>query len=340
MKSSRDFWSGLRVCVTGGTGFLGFHMVKELVGRQARVRTLSLPARHDHPLNGMHEVERIEGDIRDAELVRRALADCQVVFHTAGVVAAWGPALANMWSVHLDGTGNVLTEAARGARIVHTSSVVAVGASRSVEELTEDHAFNLAHLKLPYCHAKRAAEELVLSRAEERDVVVANPSYLVGPEDHERSLMGRFCLRYWKGRIPLSPPGGVNLVDVRDVACGHLLAAERGRRGQRYILGGENRTYTEFLAALDEAAGQPARWRPRLPFWLLTPIAVLCELRGYLYGREPYPSLAHLRAMRFRWYYQSSKAEQELGYRSRPLEETLRDTHAWFCDEKILARAA
>lgn len=340
MNVGDRFWRGLRVCVTGGTGFLGCHLIEQLLARRALVRSLSLPATPDHPLNKLTGVERFEGDVRDRELVRRALADCQVVFHTAGIVAVWGPALERMWSVHIEGTQNVLAAAERGARIVHTSSVVAVGASRRARELTEEDLFNLTNIDLPYCHAKRAAEELALNTIGNRDVVVVNPAYLVGPSDYEGSIMGRFCLRFWRGRVPLAPPGGVNLVDVRDVALGHLLAAELGRRGQRYILAGENRTYTAFMCDLAAAAGWPRRWRPTVPCWMLTLVAGMNELRARFTGREPYPSLAHARVSRYRWFYRSDKAAEELGYRPRPLAETLRDTFSWFAGEGKLPLAA
>lgn len=340
MNVGDRFWRGLRVCVTGGTGFLGGHLIEQLLSRQALVRSLSLPVDAKHPLRKLAGVERIEGDVRDRALVRRALADCQVVFHTAGVVAVWGQALERMWSVHIEGTQNVLEGAERGARIIHTSSVVAVGAARRGRELSEDSPFNLTNIDMPYCHAKRAAEELALNTAHDRDVVVANPGYLVGPADHEGSIMGRFCLRFWRGRVPLAPPGGVNLVDARDVALGHLLAAELGRRGQRYILGGENRSYAELMGELAAAAGWPRRWRPTLPCWLLTCLAGLNELRSRFTGREPYPSLAHARVSRYRWYYRSDKAADELGYRPRPLAETLRDAYSWYAEKGKLPLAA
>src|SRR5205085_7315411 len=160
--------------------------------------------------------------------VGRAAAGCSVVFHAAGVTAVWGPALERMWSVHTAGTHAVLG-AAGSSRVVHTSSIVAIGASRDGTPLDEDAPFNLDRLAIPYVHAKRKAEQEALGAARRgQDVVVVNPAYLVGPGDHEGSIMGRLCVRFWKGRLLLAPPGGINLVDVRDAARGHLLAAEHG----------------------------------------------------------------------------------------------------------------
>src|SRR5262249_9346447 len=188
--------------------------------------------------------------------------------------------------------------------------------------------FNLAGVKLAYVQAKRAAEELAIGS--DRDVVVVNPGYLIGPEDYEQSVMGKLCHRFWRGRAPLAPPGGLNLVDVRDVAVGQLLAAERGARCRRYILGGENLTYGEFMRAMADVAGMRPRWLPTIPrpaFWLA---AVLGEARGRLRGKEPYPSLAHARLNRYYWFFSSDRARRELGYEPRKVRESLADAYAWY----------
>ncbi len=329
MVHDRPFWADRTVCVTGGTGFLGFHLVRQLLDHGAIVRVCALPAPLDHPLRKWVGVELIEGDIRDPAVVCRALDHCDVVFHAAGNVGGWGADISRLWSVHVEGTKNVLQFAAPGARIVHTASIMAVGAAPNGERLDEQSPFNLGRMKIPYCHAKRAAEELALAAG--RDVVVTNPGFLVGPEDHELSIMGRLCVRFWRGRVPVSPPGGVNLVDVRDAAAGHLLAAERGRSGQRYILGGVNRTFAAFMNALAEAADYSPRGLPRVPAWALTALAGLSETRAWLTGREPYPSMTHARLNRVYWFYRSDKAMNELGFQSRPLAETLAETHSCFC---------
>jgi dihydroflavonol-4-reductase len=336
MRPDAGLWWGRAVCVTGGTGFLGYHLVRRLLSLGARVRVLALPPSPGHALMALSGVELVAGDVRDAQVVRQALAGQEVVFHTAGIVAVWGSALPLLWSVHVEGTRNVLAHADPAARIVHTSSIVAVGASASGRTaLDEASPFNLASLPLPYIHAKRAAEQLALEAAD-RDIVVVNPAYLVGPEDHEGSIMGRFCQRFWKGRSPLPPPGGINLVDVRDAAEGHLLAAERGARQRRYILGGEDHTFVSFQDALSRAAGYRPRLRPRLPGWALTALAGLAECRGWLTGKEPYPSLAHARLNCYFWFVRSDRARRELGYVPRPLDATLADAYAWYVSACLL----
>jgi dihydroflavonol-4-reductase len=332
MDPDPRFWAGRTVCVTGGTGFLGYHLVQQLVSVGAQVRVLALPPGPDHPLLGLPTVEQHHGDVRDAAVVRRATADCSVIFHTAGVVAVWGPALARMHSVHVNGTRQVLDAAPPYARVVHTSSLVAVGASRAAEVLTEESPFNLAALRIDYVQAKRAAEQIALDAAQRgRPVVVTNPGYLVGPDDHERSVMGRFCLRFWKGRLLLAPAGGGwNLVDVRDVARGHLLAAEHGQPGRRYLLGGENLRIPDFMALLARVAGLRPRLLPSLPGWALYALAGASTCRAWFTNREPYPSLQHVRLNRYHWFCRSDRARHELGYQARPLAQTLADTYHWY----------
>lgn len=328
MRPDPAYWAGRTVCVTGGTGFLGYHLVKLLGDLGARVRVFALAPPPDHPIRRFAHAEIIAGDILDATAVRAAVAGSSVVIHAAGIVAVWGPSVSRMWPVHVDGTRNVLSALDPGARLVHTSSVVAVAASRSGDALDEETPFNLAGVKLAYVQAKRAAEELALGS--ERDVVVVNPGYLIGPEDYEQSVMGKFCHRFWRGRAPLAPPGGLNLVDVRDVAAGHLLAAEHGTRGRRYILGGENLAYTDFMRTMADVAGMRPRWLPHIPrpaFWLG---ALLNEARGRLRGKEPYPSLAHARLNRYYWFFSSERARRELGYEPRSVRESLADAYAWY----------
>jgi dihydroflavonol-4-reductase len=303
-------------------------LVKLLGEAGARVRVFALAPPADHPIRPFPHAEILAGDILDPAAVRAAVAGCSVVIHAAGIVAVWGPGVAKMWPVHVEGTRNVLDALDPGARLVHTSSVVAVGASRSGEVLTEESPFKLARVKLAYVRAKRAAEELVL--ASDRDLVVVNPGYLIGPEDFEKSVMGKLCHRFWRGRAPVAPPGGLNLVDVRDVALGHLLAAERGTRGRRYILGGENLTYTEFMRQMAGAAGMHPRWLPRIPRPLFALAALFGEARGRLRGKEPYPSLSHVRLNRYYWFFASDRARRELGYEPRTVGESLADAYAWY----------
>jgi dihydroflavonol-4-reductase len=330
MATERDSWAGVPVCVTGGTGFLGFQLVRQLLDAGARVTVLALPPAPTHPLFRLAGVAAAFGDITDLETVRRAVRGCEVVFHAAGNIAAWGPALERMHTVHRVGTQNVLNAASPGARIVHTSSIVTIGASRHGQAVDEDTPYNLDHLNVDYMRCKRATEELALAAAAKgRDVVVVNPGYLIGPEDHEKSVMGRLCTRFWKGRLPFAPPGGFNLVDVRDAAAGHLRAAQLGRAGRRYILGGENHSFRALLALLAEAAQCAPRAVPRLPLWSYALMACCAEGVARWRRKEPHLSFSHVRVNRYCWFACSDRARRELGYVTRPVLESLRDAYAW-----------
>lgn len=339
MKLDPRFWSRKRVCVTGGTGFLGWHIVRQLLPLTRQVRILGLPPRSRALMRLLRDHDCVFGDVRDPETVGFALRGCDLVFHAAGPVAVWGRGLKEMQAIHVDGTREVVRALPAGARLVHTSSVVAIGAAEGEEILTESARFNLQRLGVDYVHAKRASEEIALEAAGRgADVVVVNPAYLLGPEDEENSVMCRFCLRYWRRHLPIVPPGGFNFVDVRDAAIGHLLAAQQGAAGARYILGGENRTMGELVAALAEARGLAQRRRLTLPAWLLGLVACLAEWRSALVCREPYPSRQHARLNQYRWYYSAERAHRELGFAARPLRDCLADMHEWCCATGRLKR--
>ncbi|MFM8272623.1 MAG: hypothetical protein ACKODX_09855 [Gemmata sp.] len=165
------------------------------------------------------------------------------------------------------------------------------------------------------------------------DIGVVNPGYLFGPDDPGPSVMGELCVRFWRGNLAVPPPGGINAVDVRDVARGHLLAAERGACGRRYILGGTNVRFSDLFARLARAAGLRRAvlpsFRPAVPALGLWALAAVAELGHRITGKDPKPSFEFVRLFRRYWYVDSARAESEIGYRARPLSETLADAFAW-----------
>jgi len=163
---------------------------------------------------------------------------------------------------------------------------------------------------------------------------VVNPAYLIGPEDHEPSVLGRLCLRAWKGRVPMASPGGFNFVDVRDVAEGHLLAAEHGRPGRRYILGAENHSQRDFLELVARAADRTPRLLATAPSWLVSVAAHVAEWRARRGAGEPSPSREQARMVRYYWYYRSDRARRELGYEPRSVSDSLKNALAWHCDRR------
>jgi dihydroflavonol-4-reductase len=321
------FWTGRRVRVLGGNGFLGRHLVRRLAGQGAAVRTLSLGGA---PLD-IPGVEERTGDATDAATVRDVLDGGEVVFVTAGPVGVGG-ATARRMGAHTAVIRTALDALPPRARLVLTSSIVTLGATRGAV-LTEDGPAG-ADVGVEYVHAKRAAEEVALAAAAAgRDVVVVNPGYLFGPDDPGPSVMGDICIHYWRGHVAFAPPGGINVVDVRDVADGHLLAAERGTAGRRYVLGGQNVCFSELFAALARVAGLRRRFLPELGTVLMPPMmsaaAALAELQFRLTGREPFPSFEMVRMNTRCWFASSARAVAELGYRPRPLADTLADAFAW-----------
>src|SRR5262245_13773011 len=330
-------WQDRLVCVTGGTGFLGYHLVTQLLDAGARVRVFALPPRPNHPLLDESRVVLKTGDIRDPDAVRDAVRDCEVIFHAAGPVLSWGPGLAAMIEIHREGTRCVLEAADADATVVHTSSIVAVGASPEQAIPDEETSFDPDLLRVAYVRAKWEAEQVALRAGEEgRRVVVANPGYLFGPDDPERSVMGRVCLRFWTGRLMAHPSNGVNVVDVRDAARGHLLAASRGQPGRRYILGGVNLSYGELFRRLASTAAMRPRALVPLPSWVQHGLAYVAEWRAGQTSREPYPSHEGVSLNRLNWFASSERARRELGYEARPLEQTLRDAYGWYRHRRSL----
>jgi dihydroflavonol-4-reductase len=227
--------------------------------------------------------------------------------------------------VNVIGTANVIAAAQTAGirRLVHCSSIVAVGAITGPTRLDETARWNLGALQVPYVSTKREAEEVALA-AQNIEVVVANPACVIGPGDHAGSEFGTICGRFWRGKLPIHFGGGNNFVDVRDVAVGLRLCAERGRVGERYILGGSNRSMTAFFSELAVAARQ-ALPRFRLPT-VLAPLTAALESRLSRPSRHrAYLSPAQAKLLSYFFYFDCGKARRELGYAARPLRESLRD---------------
>lgn len=330
-SSPNAAWRGRRVFMTGATGFVGRHLARRLVEAGAHVRALvrEIP-------RGPHSVppgvEPFPGELNDGRAIRAAATGCSHAFHVAAHVR-YDDDWATASRVNIDGTRTVI-EAARAAgvrRLIHTSSIVTVGASRNATPLDEDVTWNLADRHIPYITTKRQAEDVALAAASPSfDVVVVNPGSVIGPGDPGPSEFGLLCRRFWKGRIPFHFGGGINLVDVRDVAWGHLLAAERGTNGRRYIVGGDNVTWPAFFRALSLAATRRGRW-VRMPQAAARPVAWIERWLAPARHRRPSLSPERARVAGLFWHYRTDRARDELGLRSRPLAETLADLHRdWF----------
>src|SRR4051795_2106108 len=250
-----------KTLVTGGTGFVGLHVVRELAGRGDDLRLLVRPDSNTEPLDGV-KFERSVGDVTDRKAVRKAMKGVERVFHVAGTTSMRSRARDRVFEVNVEGTRNVMEEALRAGvvKAVLTSSSSAVGAARKGETIDEDQPFTVGRLGIAYINSKHEAE-LVSMRAAAKGlpVTIVNPSFVLGPDDPNPSgtsnaIVRRLLLR----RIPGYLDGAVNVVDVRDVATGHLLADERGQEGERYLLGGRNFTLQRLFADLSRIADVPA----------------------------------------------------------------------------------
>ena len=320
----------MRACVTGASGFLGAHTARLLCGRGDDVR---VTCRNPEQLDGLAGIRASarSADICDFDALRRAFKGADVVFHTAGYVGS--KPVDRVWEVNARGA-SVAVEAAAAAgvrRLVLTSSISAVGMASEAGPANEDTPYPRRGLGLAYPDSKHEGERVALQAAERLgvEVVVVNPGYVLGapvPGSPTKQTSNRIVGNYLRGRLPAVIAAPMNFVDVEDVAAGHLLAAERGRSGQRYILGGRNTTWSALIDRVARISGvhDPVVILPRA-------IAPLARLRAGLglpglLAAEGYDLMAR------DWRVSSAKARRELGYHSRPLEDTLTRTIDWYAD--------
>src|SRR5438067_1532243 len=255
------------VLVTGGTGFIGANIVRELVAAGAGVRVLARPDGDRRALDGL-KVEIAEGDLTDAASLRRAVSGVPAVYHAAADYRLWTPDPAALYRANVDGTRSVLEAAGQAGvtRVVYTSSVGALGIPKDGTPGTEQTPVTLADMVGDYKRSKFLAEQVALDFARRGlPVVVVNPSAPVGPWDVKPTPTGKIVVDFVKGNMPAYLDTGLNLVDVQDVAHGHLLACEKGRAGERYILGAENRTLQEIFEDLAGITGRAAP-KIRIPY--------------------------------------------------------------------------
>jgi dihydroflavonol-4-reductase len=317
--------------VTGATGFVGSAVARALLARGHPVRVLARPNSDRRNLAGL-AVEIAEGAMEDPRSLARAVAGCRYVYHVAADYRIWVPDPAPMFRANVDGTRDLLTAAleAGAERVVYTSSVATLGlvAGGSADEETPSRLDDMIG---PYKRSKFAAEEVARGLARERGlpVVIVNPSTPVGPGDIKPTPTGRLIVEAARGQMPAFVDTGLNIVHVDDVAEGHLAAAEKGRIGERYILGGENLALAEILAGVAQAVGRRPPWL-RVPHSVLFPVAIGAELAARVTGRDPFVTLDGVRMSRKKMYFSSEKASRELGYAPRPAREAIADAVSWF----------
>jgi dihydroflavonol-4-reductase len=319
--------------VTGGTGFIGSHVVRALLERGHRVRCLVRPSSDAVNLVAL-DVERAPGDVTDLDSVRRGMVGCDAVFHVAADYRLYAPDPAVLYRTNVDGTRNVLVAAAeqRVRRIVHTSSVGTLTPTDEGPPANENARGALANMVGDYKRSKLLAEREVegfVSRG--LPVVVVSPSTPVGEGDIKPTPTGQIIVDFLNGRLPAYVDTGLNVVDVRDVAAGHLLAAERGRVGESYILGHENLSLKELLGMLARVTGLPPP-RFKLPHWVPLAIAHVEEPLARVLGRQPRVPLDGVRMSKSRMFFDGGKAVRELGLPQSPIEPALARAVSWFVE--------
>jgi dihydroflavonol-4-reductase len=320
-----------KVLVTGASGFVGSAVARLLVERGFAVRALVRSDRPQTHLAGF-DIEFVQGDLRDADAVRKAMAGVRFVFHVAADYRLWARNPAEIIDNNMLSTRLVMEEALRAGveRIVYTSSVATLKTGPTGE--THDESVSLEEHQVigTYKMSKLLAERLVLEKAAGGlPVTIVNPSTPIGPRDVKPTPTGRLIVEAAAGRVPAFVETGLNMVHVDDVAAGHLAALERGRTGERYILGGQNASLSEILATI---AGEVGRRPPRvkIPRRAVFPIAVAAQAVARHTGREPFITVDGLRMSKNRMFFTAAKAERELGFRARPYAEGIRDAIAWF----------
>lgn len=321
----------MRSLVTGAAGFIGAHVVRALLAWGGKVRALARPGTDLRNLAGL-DVELAWGDVRDFPSVRRAMEGCELVFHVAALYSFWVRPRGLIYQVNVDGTRNVLQAALELGveRVVYTSSVAALGLREDGTPADEETPVDPKAIVGDYKKSKYLAQEVALAYARKGlPVVIVNPTFPVGPYDIKPTPTGQVIKDFLEGRMPAYLETGMNVVAASDVAAGHLLAAERGRVGEKYILGGENMTMEGLLRLLSWLTGLSAP-RLRLPYLPTLALSYLNAGLCLLAGGTPRMTPDTVRMARHYMFFSPEKARQELGLPQTPVEEALRDAVAWF----------
>lgn len=320
----------MSVFVTGGTGFIGAHVVRLLLQEGYIVKALVRTHSNLGNLQGL-DVELVTGNLNDPNLWQQ-MQGCQYLFHVAAHYSLWQKDRELLYHDNVLGTRNVLESAKKAGieRTVYTSSVAAIGVGTSGKVIDETHQSPIEKLVGNYKKSKFLAEQVAMEAARGgQDVVVVNPSSPIGPLDIKPTPTGDIILRFLRRQMPAYVDTGLNFIDVRDVARGHLLALKKGKSGDRYILGNQNLSLKQLLEQLAQITGIPAPKRS-VPAWLPLGVAWVEEKILAPLGKTPSVPLDGVRMAQQPMYYDASKAVRELGLPQSSLKTALEDAVNWF----------
>jgi len=318
--------------VTGATGFVGSHVACALADNGADLRLLVRPNSNLKNIQDL-KADLFTGDLRDPASLEKGIAGCEVIFHVAADYRLWVRDPEEMYRANVEGTRAILEAARKNniRRVVYTSSVATMGFTRdSVAD--ENSPVSLANMIGPYKRSKFMAEQVAIEAAHSGlDVVIVNPSTPVGERDIKPTPSGRIVVDFLKRKFPAYVDTGLNLVDVNECARGHLAALEKGRSGERYILGGENLTLKQILDKLAALTGLPSP-TIRVPYIVALATGVVDEVvTGRILGREPRATIDAVRMGRKKMFVSSAKAERARGWKIVPVDDALRRAVDWFC---------
>lgn len=328
--------STLTAFVTGATGFLGSHVAKALADGGAELRLLTRASSSTRNIEQFTKADRFVADVADRAALAKAMSGCDVVFHVAADYRLWTPTKTDvdqMYRSNVEGTRAIIAAAQEAGvqRVVCTSSVATMGFKRDGSLVDESATVGLGDMISHYKKSKFLAEQVALEAGRKgANVVVVNPTTPIGEQDIKPTPTGRIIVDFLKRKFPAYVETGLNLVDVDECARGHLLAMERARPGERYILGGENLTLKQILDKLAAITGLGSP-KVKLPYAVALGFGVLdTAVSGYLLKRQPRASIDEVRMGRKIMFVSSAKAEQELGWRIMPVDGALRRAVEWF----------
>jgi dihydroflavonol-4-reductase len=322
----------MKVFVTGATGFVGSHVAEQLEAMGAEVRVLVRKTSRTENLE-MLKAERVVGDLRDFESLKKGMAGCEFVFHVGADYRLWARDPQPMYASNVEGTRLIIRAAqeTKVRRVIYTSSVATMGFGNNGRVVDEKTPVQLAMMIGDYKKSKFMAEYAAVQMARAgADVVIVNPSTPVGDRDIKPTPTGQIVVDFLKKKFPAYVDTGLNLVDVRDCARGHINAMERGRSGERYILGGENLTLKQILDKLAAITGLPSP-KVKLPYAVALATGIVdTVVTGYLLRKEPRVTIDAVRMGRKKMFVSSTKAQTELGYTAGSVDEGLRGATEWF----------